>query len=286
MELVQQKVRQVQKGLGSGSEKKPRKKTKAKKKKKKTSGSPGGAMRFNGANSDVNANARTRGGLGVLRSLEKSGTFNRRKSHVPPDAFIGALSSQGGNFSPALMRQTLVLFYARHDTEKHDLDDLLDTLLYYMSVKGVEALNVRLKEKYGENLDDIEVPDVGDYDDLDFSDDESVPPPTDEFGAVLDNDEPPPPPIPGQEGQEASAPPPAFDEGDEYDDEPGMPPPPLDEAQAGLSAEQLAVLQGALPPPPPDEGDSGAAPRAQNRKSLFARGKAKVKSATNTARGK
>lgn len=140
---------------------------------------------------------------GVMSSLERDGTFNRRKSHVPPDALMGAIDARGGNFSPSRVRQALILFYDRHDPDKEDLEDLLDLLLYYASRSGMGQLNSKLRRKYGEDLDDIEVHDIEEleFDDFDYSlpppspDDELPPPNPDD---ILDDsivmDGPPPPP--------------------------------------------------------------------------------------------
>mmetsp|Transcript_7036 Transcript_7036/g.15633 ORF Transcript_7036/g.15633 Transcript_7036/m.15633 type:complete len:196 (-) Transcript_7036:57-644(-) len=127
------------------------------------------------------------------RMIEKQKSL--KKGYVPPDAFIGAVDGNGGSFSPALVRQALICFYAKHDPEKDDLNELFDVLLYYASKRGISPLNMKLKRKYGESLDDTDLPDYG----PDYDTDEAPPPPMDDDEPPPPEDEEPPPPPPDDE---------------------------------------------------------------------------------------
>jgi hypothetical protein len=100
--------------------------------------------------------------------------------------FFGARADQG--FSPAALRQSLLIFYRTFAPDKEaesegSLDDLLEVLLYYTSQRGMAALKAKLKQKYGKSLDDIALPD-------EVEDELEPEPPSEE-------DEPPPPVLSG-----------------------------------------------------------------------------------------
>ena len=101
--------------------------------------------------------------------------------------FLGARADKG--FSPAALRQSLLIFYRTFAPDKEaesegSLDDLLEVLLYYTSQRGMDALKAKLQAKYGKSLDDVAPPDEVD-------DDEVGP------GPPSEEDEPPPPVLSG-----------------------------------------------------------------------------------------
>jgi len=165
-------------------------------------------------------------------------TFNRRKSHIPPDFYLGAHEQEQGTFSPALVRQTMILFFAEYAPEKEHLDDILDLLLWYLSKKGLPALNAKLKRKYGADLDSVEVVELDEIGfDTEFDDDQNPPPPpADGEGNDGNDDGAPPPPPPGDD---------AYGEPDDF-----MPPPPEDPDD------------DAPPPPPVDSLQGNHVPKA------------------------
>lgn len=155
----------------------------------------------------------------------------KREPQFSPDYHQGGFEARAG-FSPALVRQKLIIFYGTHAPDgKENLDELVDVLLYYISKVGMDSLNTKLKEKYGQSLEDIHVDDASDSEEDDLeppppeaADEYDQPPPLvtedEEFSSdtlrrikkavegdgLVDPEEPPPPPLPDLEEEEEEEP--------------------------------------------------------------------------------